>query len=95
MDAYGDLSAQANRQARNDDLQEELEAQYDKVKTLQSALRDANMSTDRLRLTLKEKADSLRLAESTVNEPASPRNYSNLRRIYNINEWRVRLLDEN
>jgi chromosome segregation ATPase len=66
MDAYDDLSAQANRQARNDDLQEELEAQYDKVKTLQSALRDANMSTDRLRLTLKEKADSLRHAESTV-----------------------------
>jgi uncharacterized coiled-coil protein SlyX len=66
MDAYDDLSAQANRQARSVEVQEELDAQYDKVKTLQSALRDANMSTDHLRLTLKEKADSLRHAESTI-----------------------------
>ena len=66
MDAYDDLTAQANRQARSVEVQEELDAQYDKVKTLQSALREANMSTDHLRLSLKEKADSLRLAESTI-----------------------------
>lgn len=66
MDAYDDLSAQANRQARTDEIQEELDTQYDKVKTLRSALEEANMSTDRLRLTLKEKADSLRHAESAI-----------------------------
>ena len=53
MDAYDDLTAQANRQARSVEVQEELDAQYDKVKTLQSALREANMSTDHLRLSLK------------------------------------------
>jgi chromosome segregation ATPase len=66
MDAYDDLSAQVNRQARNQEVQEELDAQYDKVKTLEIALREANLSTDRLRLNLKEKADSLRHAESTI-----------------------------
>lgn len=66
MDAYDDLSAQVNRQARNQEVQEELDAQYDKVKTLETALREANLSTDRLRTNLKEKADSLRHAESTI-----------------------------
>jgi len=66
MDAYDDLSVQANRQARSDGTQEELDAQYTKVETLQSALRDANMSTDKLRIALKEKADSLRHAETTI-----------------------------
>ena len=66
MDAYDDLSAQLNGQAQNDDFREQLETQSRLVKTLQSALRDANMSTDRLRLTLKEKTDSLRHAETTV-----------------------------
>jgi chromosome segregation ATPase len=66
MDAYDDLSAQVNGQAQNDEIREELDTQSNLVKTLQSALRDANMSTDRLRLTLKEKTDSLRHAETTI-----------------------------
>jgi chromosome segregation ATPase len=66
MDAYDDLSAQVARQDRNNDQQEELDAQKSLIDKLESRLRDTNMSTDRIRLSLKEKTDALRHAETTV-----------------------------
>jgi hypothetical protein len=66
LDAYDDLSAQLAQQNTSKDAKVELEAKAALVQTLRSSLRDANAATDKLRLSLREKGDSLRHAESTI-----------------------------
>lgn len=66
LDAYDDLQARLTQSDAKEELEAELQAQHARLDTLETSLRDSNLATDRLRLSLREKSDALRHAESKV-----------------------------
>lgn len=66
LDAYDDLQARLGQNEATEELEAEIQAQQSRIESLEASLRDTNLATDRLRLNLRDKSDSLRHAESKV-----------------------------
>lgn len=66
LDAYDDLQNRLANQEANEDTENELQSQLDRVQLLEATLSESNLATDRVRQSLRDKSDSLRHAESKI-----------------------------